>query len=276
MAQCHYEVLGVTSSASDGEIKRAYRTLALRHHPDKGGNPEEFRKVSEAYSVIGDADARRNYDSARQGNAFGAGFDGGGTGVRHSRSSQHQHQRHFHHHPFSQHDAFNIFEHFFAHFEEDMMGLGVGMDHIRNHTAAVAGHGRSHAAAVAGHHRGHASAAATARDPFEQMMGGANFGRMNGMMQMMNGMGGMGGMGFNDDAFGGGGEMMQSFSSSSSSSSSGGQSISVSTRSIVDAQGKKTTVKETTTVGPDGQRNTTREEFSEQVSGNRGSHRRLL
>lgn len=57
-----YEVLGLTRDASQEEIKKAYRKLAREHHPDKGGDPEKFKKVQEAYEVLGDADKRQNYD----------------------------------------------------------------------------------------------------------------------------------------------------------------------------------------------------------------------
>jgi DnaJ family protein A protein 2 len=58
----YYELLGVPRSAGEDEIKKAYRKLALKNHPDKGGDPEVFKKISEAYSVLSDADKRRRYD----------------------------------------------------------------------------------------------------------------------------------------------------------------------------------------------------------------------
>ncbi len=69
-----YEILGVTESATQDEIKRAYRKLAVEHHPDKGGNEETFKKISEAYDTLGDEDKRRQYDLGKT-NPFG-GFDG--------------------------------------------------------------------------------------------------------------------------------------------------------------------------------------------------------
>lgn len=59
----HYETLGVSEDASKDEIKKAYRRLAMKLHPDKGGDPEQFKKVSEAYEVLSDDDRRAEYDS---------------------------------------------------------------------------------------------------------------------------------------------------------------------------------------------------------------------
>lgn len=48
----YYQILGLNPGASQDEIKKAYRELALKHHPDHNGNEEEFKKVNEAYSVL--------------------------------------------------------------------------------------------------------------------------------------------------------------------------------------------------------------------------------
>lgn len=58
----YYEVLGVARTAPPDEVKRAYRKLALEHHPDKGGDPEKFKELSEAYAVLSDGGKRQLYD----------------------------------------------------------------------------------------------------------------------------------------------------------------------------------------------------------------------
>src|SRR5262245_33281312 len=79
----YYEVLGVPRNASDQEIKSAYRKLALKFHPDRNQGDkqaeERFKEAAEAYSVLGDADKRRRYDTyghaGVSGAAGGPGFD---------------------------------------------------------------------------------------------------------------------------------------------------------------------------------------------------------
>jgi molecular chaperone DnaJ len=74
-----YKALGVDRKASEDEIKRAYRKLARRWHPDRNPDDpsaeERFKEVQEAYSILSDPDKRRAYDSG--GGIFGSGFDPG-------------------------------------------------------------------------------------------------------------------------------------------------------------------------------------------------------
>lgn len=57
-----YGTLGVQKGAPDDEVKRAYRKLAMKHHPDKGGDPEQFKKIQGAYDILSDPQKRQNFD----------------------------------------------------------------------------------------------------------------------------------------------------------------------------------------------------------------------
>src|SRR4051812_20027894 len=78
----YYNVIGVPSSASQDEIKKAYRKLAAKHHPDKNASDpkaaERFKEISEAYQVLGDAEKRKQYDQMRRLGAFGGFGSPGG------------------------------------------------------------------------------------------------------------------------------------------------------------------------------------------------------
>lgn len=71
----YYEILGVSKDASQEDIKKAYRKLAIQHHPDKGGDETVFKNIAEAYGVIGDESKRKQYDN-QMNNPFG-NFRGG-------------------------------------------------------------------------------------------------------------------------------------------------------------------------------------------------------
>lgn len=79
----YYKILGVERSASQDEIKKAYRKLAVKYHPDKNPDDkvaeEKFKEISEAYQVIGNADSRKKYDElgANWKQYENAGFGGG-------------------------------------------------------------------------------------------------------------------------------------------------------------------------------------------------------
>eukprot|EP00638_Chattonella_subsalsa_P005199 CAMPEP_0117754360 /NCGR_PEP_ID=MMETSP0947-20121206/12784_1 /TAXON_ID=44440 /ORGANISM="Chattonella subsalsa, Strain CCMP2191" /LENGTH=414 /DNA_ID=CAMNT_0005573437 /DNA_START=156 /DNA_END=1400 /DNA_ORIENTATION=+ len=72
-----YEILGVSKDASESEIKKAFRKLALKNHPDKGGDPEKFKTITRAYEVLSDEEKRKTYD---QYGEEGLSEDGGGPG----------------------------------------------------------------------------------------------------------------------------------------------------------------------------------------------------
>jgi molecular chaperone DnaJ len=82
--QDYYESLGVGKSASDDEIKKAFRKLAVKYHPDKeGGDEAKFKQINEAYEVLKDKQKRQRYDQfghAGVGGASGAGAGGGPFG----------------------------------------------------------------------------------------------------------------------------------------------------------------------------------------------------
>lgn len=77
----YYEILGVSKGATEGEIKKAYRQMALKYHPDK--NPgdkeaeEKFKEAAEAYEILGDGEKRKRYDQfGHQGVGSGGGYGG--------------------------------------------------------------------------------------------------------------------------------------------------------------------------------------------------------
>jgi molecular chaperone DnaJ len=77
----YYEVLGVGKGASADEIKKAFRRAAVQHHPDRGGNEEDFKELNEAYEILKDPSKRQRYDQfGHAGVGSSAASDGGSYG----------------------------------------------------------------------------------------------------------------------------------------------------------------------------------------------------
>lgn len=85
----YYEVLGLNKNVSDDDIRKAYKKIALKYHPDKNPNNKEeaeknFKKINEAYSILGDKEKRKNYDT------FGkSGLENNFNGFKFSNSDAH-------------------------------------------------------------------------------------------------------------------------------------------------------------------------------------------
>ncbi|KAL2945512.1 DnaJ protein-like protein ANJ1, partial [Bienertia sinuspersici] len=87
----YYEILGVSKNASPEDLKKAYKKAAIKNHPDKGGDPEKFKELAQAYEVLSDPEKREIYDQYGE-DALKEGM-GGGSGM---------------------HDPFDIFQSFFG------------------------------------------------------------------------------------------------------------------------------------------------------------------
>lgn len=67
----YYQILGVSESASQEDIKQAFRKLAMKNHPDRGGDTNEFQRISEAYETLSDPNKKAEYDQTRHSQQFG-------------------------------------------------------------------------------------------------------------------------------------------------------------------------------------------------------------
>ena len=80
----YYEILGVGKGATDKELKKAYRKLAIKFHPDKNPDNKEaegkFKEAAEAYEILNDPNKKARYDQYGHAGLEGGGFGGGGFG----------------------------------------------------------------------------------------------------------------------------------------------------------------------------------------------------
>ena len=90
----HYQTLGVAKNATPDDIKKSYRKLASKHHPDKGGDTATFQKIEEAYRILSDPQQRQQYDNPMpQGFNFNGGPDIFQDFMSQMFRQQHQQQR---------------------------------------------------------------------------------------------------------------------------------------------------------------------------------------
>ena len=70
MSRTHYQTLGIDNTATDVEIKKAYRSLSLKYHPDRNQSSDAtvmFQEISTAYEILGDPEKKKEYDNERNG-----------------------------------------------------------------------------------------------------------------------------------------------------------------------------------------------------------------
>ena len=75
----YYQILGVSEGISQEDLKKTYRKLSKQHHPDRGGDENKFKEISEAYDTLGDTKKRQEYDHRRSNPFAGGNFFGGGA-----------------------------------------------------------------------------------------------------------------------------------------------------------------------------------------------------
>jgi len=230
----YYQVLGVPKTASQAEIKKAYKKLSLKLHPDKNPGPGQaeaqalFVKVGEAFSVLGDPDQRREYDASLSSGGRGGGGGGRGRGGVGEAFFTHR-------------DAFAMFDQMFQEMDRHFAEMDRHFDSAfqRGRVNQEGSRGRS------------AQQRGLLADPFMAFHNDPFFG------------------GGSLAPFGGGGFSSSSSSSFSSSSFSGGTTSgrSVSTSTFIDASGKRRSTRTTTVVNQDGTRETKTEEWEDDAPG---------
>eukprot|EP00096_Caligus_rogercresseyi_P007411 TRINITY_DN2525_c0_g2_i1.p1 TRINITY_DN2525_c0_g2~~TRINITY_DN2525_c0_g2_i1.p1 ORF type:complete len:308 (+),score=104.91 TRINITY_DN2525_c0_g2_i1:72-995(+) len=129
MGKDYYKVLEVGREVTESEIKKAYRKLALRFHPDKNSSSEaeeRFKEIAEAYEVLSDEEKRRAYDLYGEEGLHRRRSTPGSSNSSHSSSSARVHpgfHRHFSFHPT---DPFELFRSFFGVYDPFGSGNGSG------------------------------------------------------------------------------------------------------------------------------------------------------
>jgi curved DNA-binding protein CbpA len=186
MSKDYYKVLGVLPTAAAVEIKRAYRKLALKHHPDKGGQEEEFKRISEAYSVLIDENERRAYDYDRIAQSQGH------RPTFRAKSGV---------------DPFATFDSFFE------SGDPFSDPFFREAPSSFSSSSSSSSSRA----RGRGGSSNPHMSMMDSFFGDSGFGSMLGGGSMMSGFGDFGMMGGGGGMMGGGGSSSFSFSSSSTS-----------------------------------------------------------
>ena len=63
----YYQILGVNENASQDDIKKAYKKLAMKNHPDRGGDTKKFQEISQAHDTLSDTQKRQQYDAQKNG-----------------------------------------------------------------------------------------------------------------------------------------------------------------------------------------------------------------